>query len=81
VGGGDGAFNINAAWDEAHRMPVGATLDDRVSWHLRHTAACGCREMPKSIAVEIERHGLALPQRGATTIRRVGSGRGARERS
>jgi hypothetical protein len=72
--------NINAAWHEAHRMPVGARLDDRIAWHLAHAAACGCREIPKSIAAEIERRGLALPQRGVAAIRRIGGEPGARDR-
>lgn len=40
---------INARWHEAHRMPRGAKLAERVLWHAAHAKACGCREMPASI--------------------------------
>ena len=33
---------INAAWHKANRMPAGATLDQRVAWHLAHRKACAC---------------------------------------
>ena len=46
---------LNAEWHNAHRMPRNATLDQRVAWHAEHAGACGCREMPESIARELAR--------------------------
>lgn len=40
---------LDARWHEAHRMPRGATLSQRIAWHVAHAKACGCREMPASI--------------------------------
>lgn len=45
----------NAAWHRDHRMPPGATLDERVHWHLAHQRACSCRPMPPSIVEAIRR--------------------------
>ncbi|MFK4812552.1 hypothetical protein ACI3KW_20350 [Devosia sp. ZW T5_3] len=44
-------------------MPEHPTLDQRVDWHLAHAIACGCREMPDTIKREIEKRGLAVPER------------------
>ena len=47
---------INVEWHKEHRMPKGATLDQRLSWHLEHHKHCACRtDLPKSIADEIKR--------------------------
>jgi len=56
---------INAAWHQAHRMPARATLAERVRWHASHARACGCREMPASIAAELKRRGIVAPRRRA----------------
>jgi len=50
---------INAAWHEQHRMPARASLDERVEWHLAHAAACACRAIPRSVALELKARGLA----------------------
>jgi len=53
---------INASWHKAHRMPEGATLDQRVAWHLAHRKACACRtDLPASIAAELRRRGVKAP--------------------
>jgi hypothetical protein len=54
---------VNAAWHDAHPMPKGATLDQRVAWHVAHAKACGCRAVPATIAAELERRGIAPPRR------------------
>lgn len=54
---------INAAWHAAHPMPARATLDQRVRWHLRHAARCGCRAIPTSVVRELKRRGHAIPKR------------------
>jgi hypothetical protein len=53
---------INATWHKAHRMPAGATLEQRVTWHLAHRKACGCRtDLPAPIANELKRRGIRPP--------------------
>lgn len=56
---------INAAWHRAHRMPAGATLAQRVRWHAGHARACGCREMPASIAAELRKREVVVLRRKA----------------
>jgi hypothetical protein len=31
-----------------------AHVDERVAWHTEHAARCGCREMPRSVKLELE---------------------------
>jgi hypothetical protein len=52
---------INRAWHEQHRLPRNASLEERLAWHLKHAAACGCREMPPKIRRELESRGLIEP--------------------
>ena len=51
----------NAAWHRGHRMPVNATLDQRITWHLEHAKACGCRPVPDKPAEEMKRRGIPVP--------------------
>ena len=46
---------LNASWHAKHPMPKPATLEQRVQWHVAHAKACGCRPMPRSVSVELER--------------------------
>ncbi|MBS1913948.1 MAG: hypothetical protein JST22_18310 [Bacteroidetes bacterium] len=57
---------LNAEWHREHRMPKNATLSERVQWHLEHAAACGCREMPASIAAELNKRGTTPPKSPGT---------------
>ncbi|MFT4171527.1 MAG: hypothetical protein QM639_03130 [Rhodocyclaceae bacterium] len=52
---------INREWHAAHRMPEGATLDQRVAWHAEHTAHCACRPPPAPILQEFVKRGIAAP--------------------
>lgn len=54
---------VNAAWHAAHPMPERPTLDQRVAWHLDHAAHCACRPVPRLIAEELARRGIAVPER------------------
>ena len=57
---------LNAAGHRAHPMPVGATLDQRIAWHLEHAAACGCRPIAGKLAEEMRARGVrARPPRRA----------------
>jgi hypothetical protein len=40
-------------------MPRGATLAQRVRWHLAHARACRCRKMPASVIAELKRRARA----------------------
>jgi hypothetical protein len=46
---------INKVWHARNVMPKNATFKERVIWHTRHAAACACRKMPASIALELAR--------------------------
>lgn len=54
---------INAEWHKLHPMPMGSTLTQRVTWHVAHAKACGCREIPPTVVKELERLGRKLPVR------------------
>ena len=50
---------INKEWHIAHRMPKKASLDQRIEWHIAHAMNCNCREMPRSIRLEIEKRKIS----------------------
>jgi len=54
---------LNRDWHLAHRMPPNATLDQRIAWHLEHSKACGCREIPASVTKAMKERGIAVPER------------------
>lgn len=45
---------LNADWHKAHPMPPRATERQRVEWHLAHSAACRCREVPAPLRAAVE---------------------------
>lgn len=47
--------HMNKEWHQRHRMPVKATLDQRVQWHMEHAAVCDCRPVPPRVAAVIKR--------------------------
>jgi uncharacterized protein YdhG (YjbR/CyaY superfamily) len=53
--GAPGPKRQNAAWHSTHRLPRGASLQERIRWHVAHRRACGCRPMPDSVRAAIER--------------------------
>lgn len=44
---------LNRTWHETHRMPERATRAQRITWHVAHAKACGCREVPLSVRAEV----------------------------
>lgn len=62
----DQMSKLNATWHEKHPMPKNATLEQRVSWHVRHAKACGCREIPRTIAREMKTRGIRIPRRAGS---------------
>jgi hypothetical protein len=46
---------LNKEWHRSHRMPPKATRGQRVKWQVAHAAACGCRAVPESIRLDVEK--------------------------
>jgi uncharacterized protein YdhG (YjbR/CyaY superfamily) len=55
VQGANAPGRRNAAWHSSHRLPRGASLDERVRWHVAHARACACRPMPPSVRAKLDR--------------------------
>jgi hypothetical protein len=49
---------LNAEWHRKNKMPKNANLDDRVTWHLKHSKNCQCRKLGGKILEEIKKRGL-----------------------
>ncbi len=49
---------LNDAWHEKHPMLRKPTLEQRVKWHVGHAKACGCREIPQTILIELRARGI-----------------------
>jgi hypothetical protein len=45
---------LNREWDRDHRMPLLATREQRIEWHVTHANVCACRPVPDSIRLEVE---------------------------
>jgi hypothetical protein len=50
---------MNEAWHRKHRLARGASLGERLKWHVAHQKACACRELPASIRAELGQRGAA----------------------
>ena len=46
---------LNKEWHRLNRMPLRATREQRIKWHVAHARACSCREIPESIRADVER--------------------------
>jgi hypothetical protein len=46
-------MKTNSAWHAKNRMPLHATMDERVKWHLAHAKHCGCRPIPDSVKAHL----------------------------
>jgi lambda repressor-like predicted transcriptional regulator len=55
---------MNADWHRAHVLGRGASLDERVTWHLEHARVCACRVTPAEIVAEIRARGLDIATEG-----------------
>jgi hypothetical protein len=51
---------INADWHRVHPMTKNPTLDQRITWHIGHARACGCREIPAKLGAEMKKRGIDL---------------------
>jgi nitrilase len=45
---------MNKTWHDQHVLGRGASMDERVQWHLAHAKACGCRPIPKTVQAAID---------------------------
>ncbi|SDF75512.1 hypothetical protein SAMN04488117_10727 [Celeribacter baekdonensis] len=55
---------LNKEWHAAHPMDKNPTTEERLTWHLEHTAECGCRPIPASLLSIMAQRGIAMPERG-----------------
>lgn len=53
--------NINREWHEKHPMTEGASVDQRIEWHLAHAANCLCRPIPEKLKAEMKKRQIKLP--------------------
>ena len=63
---------MNREWHKEHRMPDGATVKERIGWHLEHTKNCACRPFPKELLAklnEAERQQVSSLQEGVSARR------------
>jgi hypothetical protein len=44
---------MNREWHKQHKMPSGATVEQRVEWHLEHTKNCACRPFPQGLLTKL----------------------------
>jgi len=40
---------MNKLWHSENKMPLKATLEERIQWHAEHQKHCACREAPRSL--------------------------------
>ena len=45
---------MNKLWHAVNKMPLKATLEQRIKWHKEHQTHCACREIPKSLSSHIQ---------------------------
>ncbi|WP_417266924.1 hypothetical protein [Celeribacter baekdonensis] len=57
---------LNKEWHADHPMDKNPTTEERLSWHLEHTAHCGCRPIPASLLNIMAQRGIAVPKYGET---------------
>jgi len=61
---------LNADWHRAHRIPVKATMDQRIAWHVAHQKACSCRPIPAGVAAAMQTRDLAAASRARPATKR-----------
>jgi hypothetical protein len=61
---------INREWHQAHRLGPKASADERIAWHLEHSANCSCRPMPAGVLKLMASRGIAPPAAAGGTRKR-----------
>lgn len=54
-------MKINKEWHLQHPMPHGASIEQRIEWHLEHYRNCRCREIPGKLLEEIKKRNISIP--------------------
>jgi hypothetical protein len=49
---------LNREWHLAHKMPLKASFNERVQWHLEHRKHCACRPIPEKLLEEMKQKGI-----------------------
>ena len=52
---------MNKQWHTEHRLPHGASLEERIDWHVAHAKACGCRPIAPEISLAISSRRSSKP--------------------
>jgi len=53
-------MKINETWHKQHVMPVNATFEQRVRWHVAHQKHCACRLIPQKLLEQMRESGTKL---------------------
>ncbi len=54
-------MKLNKTWHLKHPMPLKATFEQRVNWHLEHVNYCQCRGIPEKLAQQMREKGIKAP--------------------
>ena len=52
----------NRLWHGRHRMPAGASMAQRIAWHVAHVRSCACRPIPRGVAAAMAERRVAVPR-------------------
>ncbi|MEP7264574.1 MAG: hypothetical protein ABI772_08750 [Bacteroidota bacterium] len=53
-------MKTNKEWHLKNRMPVNATFEERVKWHLEHQKNCSCRPIPEKLLAEMKKKNISF---------------------
>lgn len=51
-------MTINKEWHQIHKMPLKATLEQRIEWHLEHHKNCLCMPIPEKLLTEMKNRNI-----------------------
>jgi len=50
---------MNTEWHKTHKMPINATIEERIAWHTEHLKNCQCRsDFPKKLIEKMKKRKL-----------------------
>jgi hypothetical protein len=52
---------MNAKWHEQHKLPRGASVEQRMEWHREHQQQCGCRPIPARLLEQMQEQEVKPP--------------------
>ncbi|MCC7030910.1 MAG: hypothetical protein IT257_11450 [Chitinophagaceae bacterium] len=53
-------MKFNHEWHLKHKMPLKASFEQRLAWHIEHAKHCGCRKPPPKILDEMIKSGIQI---------------------